>query len=1041
MNIFYRNRQLLLLAVTLLFVWGTSSFLSLPRVEDPELAQRYALITTQLPGASAKRIETLVTKEIEEELAEVEEIDSIESTSRQNFSSVVVGLEDRVTDVDSVWALVRDRLSALAAQLPADASAPDLEISQVKANAIIVALTWDLASPANYNVLHRLAEDVQDQIRSIPGTEQVKIYGAPAEEIAIEVQPDQLAALGLSVQSLAAQVENSDAKVGAGQLYGTDSQLSFEVAGELASLNQIRNIPISLGDQTHPRYLEEIAQVQKQVIQPATELAFIHGKPAVGIAALISSQQQIEPWTESVHQVLDNSRASLPEGLSLEVVFEQNRYVQSRLRHVMINLGLSACLVTAITLLLMGGRAAIAVGVSLVLSVLAIFSVMGIGKIPLHQISITGIIISLGLLIDNAIIIVDEIESHLPSSRSPYAAVTTAVKKMWVPLSASTLTTVLAFIPIATSTGATGEFTGTVGVIVIIALASSLSLSLTLVPAFCASLYKGVQKGHSTPPNGEYSQEQWWQSGFSYAPLNRAYRRSVNKSLASPLLSVCCALILPIGGFLTFPVLEQQFFPPSNRDQCYVEIELPAQTSILQTESVIRQSRELILQHPDVVDVQWFVGRSAPEFYYSVVTGRENAANFAQGIIQVNASTEMQSLIQDLQRSLDHNFPAAQTIVRQLEQGPPFAAPIEIRVYGPDLDQLRSLGESLRAELIHIPNITHTRSALSDTLPQLSLSVNEEKARLVGLDKTAIAQQLDAYLEGVVGGSLIEGTKEIPIRVRLPDEQRRQLADISSLYLLPATADRQPIPLSTIADIQLMPSVATIARRNGQRINTVQGFITAGILPSQVLSDFQAKLKAINFELPSGYRYDIGGEADEQNVAISNLISTLGILAILMASTLILTFRSFYLAAVIGLVAFLSVGLGLLSLWLFGYPFGFMSILGMIGLLGIVVNDSIVMLSAIHRDARIRQGDFSAISGIVAQSTRHIVTTTATTIIGFLPLMFDLSGFWPPLAITIIGGLAGSTIMALYFVPAIYVLIQQPPRQSLFARPTDAQSG
>lgn len=494
------------------------------------------------------------------------------------------------------------------------------------------------------------------------------------------------------------------------------------------------------------------------------------------------------------------------------------------------------------------------------------------------------------------------------------------------------------------------------------------------------------------------------------------------------MLGVILALILPVSGFLMAPNLEQQFFPPSGRNQFYIEVELPAQTALAQTQSHVMQARELILRHPDVVDVHWFMGKSAPEFYYNVVGNRENSANYAQGLVELLSSAETRQVIQTLQGELDQAFPEAMVVVRQLEQGPPFAAPIELRLYGSDLELLRELGNQMRAELAKVPDVLHTRANLTEALPKLALDVDEEQARLAGLDKTSIAQQLETSLEGSIGGSILEATEELPVRVRLANSDRSALNQIASLDLLPGAPGgetRRTIPLSAVGNIKLVPSNGSISRRNGQRVNTVQGFITAGVLPAKVLADFQQRLAASGFKLPPGYSFDFGGEADERNTAIAGLVSTVGVLGILMVATLVLTFNSFALAGLIALVALLSVGLGLGSLWLFGYPFGFTAVLGTIGLIGIAVNESTVTLAALQEDAFARKGNALATREVVVHATRHMIATTVTDIAGFVPLLFDKTGFWPPLAIVVAGGLGGTTLLALYFLPSAYLLIRR----------------
>jgi multidrug efflux pump subunit AcrB len=434
-----------------------------------------------------------------------------------------------------------------------------------------------------------------------------------------------------------------------------------------------------------------------------------------------------------------------------------------------------------------------------------------------------------------------------------------------------------------------------------------------------------------------------------------------------------------------------------------------------------------------VREVHWFLGKSAPSFYYNLVSDQEEAAHYAQGIVQLESADGTEQLIRRLQDQLDHVFTEARVLVRQLEQGPPFDAPIELRLYGPNLDRLSELGDEARAILTTVADVVHTDADLTESLPKLSVKVDEEEARLAGMDHRSIARQLDTTLEGAVGGSFLESTEQLPIRVRLGQWGRSDLAQISSLDLLAVAGslDRQRtrIPISALGQIELVPQRGVIARRDGRRVNVVRGYITAGVLPSKVLAEFRHRLKSGRLNLPSGYEMEFGGEQAERSEAVGNLSAALGVWVVVMAATLVLSFGSFRLAAIIAVVAGMSGGLGLGSLWLFGYPFGFMAIIGTMGLMGVAINDSIVVLAALAEDQRARLGDRRATVGVVVRSTRHVLATTLTTIAGFLPLILEGGGFWPPLAITIAAGVVGATLLALVFVPSSYLLLNR-------ARPT-----
>ncbi|NEO77941.1 efflux RND transporter permease subunit [Moorena sp. SIO4G3] len=1026
-SVLYRNIRLLILTICLILVWGFSSFSILPRMEDPQLSQWLGKITTSFPGASPERVESLVTEKLEQELFKIEEIKTVTSTSRLGSSRVVIKLKDTVEDFDKVWSRVRDRIADVTPQLPPGALTPKYEEINQRAYTLIVALTWDLETPANYAILSRIAEELKDELRTKGGTEEIEFFGAPSEEIVVEINQANLAALGITPQKLSEQIRISDAKVSSGTLRSSNNDLLIEVETELDSLERIRQIPIGLGNNSGQlARLGDIANVKKGIQEPPGELAIINGKPGIALAVRIEPSIRIDRWMKRARQTLEEFRQSSPSGIDLQLLLDQNRYVDSRLNGLFQNLILGSLCVVVSTAVLMGWKAAIVVGAAIPLSVLMVFGGMRVLGIPLHQMSVTGLVIALGMLIDNAIVVVDEMQNLLRQGIPPQKAIAKTVKYLAIPLLASTLTTVLTFLPIALLPGDTGEFVGTISFSVILALLSSLLLSLTVIPALNGRMQ--VLNYEPGTKKNQLTFQGWWNTGFSIPRLTKVYRHTLSSILARPVVGVVLALILPITGFLMAGTLQEQFFPPADRDQFHIELELSSSASIEQTKSVVEGATEVILKHPEVLNVHWFLGTYAPAFYYNITSGGSKGGipNYAAAMVQLTSPTKSRQLIRNLQKELDLVIPEARVLVKQLEQGPPFA-PIELRIIGPNLNILKQLGNQAREELVKVANVTHTRSSLGEALPKLALSLDEEQARLTGLDNTQIAQQLNGNLEGTVGGSILEGTEELPVRVRLGKRVRGNLDQIATLDLLPTTipSNQNPptVPLSALGQIELVPELATITRRNGQRVNTVQGFITAGVLPSTVLADFKQRLETSDFQLPPGYSLEWGGESAERNEAVGNLLSTVGVLLVLMVATLVLSFGSFRSAGIIALVGIGSIGLALASLWMFDYPLGFMAILGTVGLVGVAINDSIVVLAALRSDSMARQGNRKAMVEVIVLSTRHVLTTTITTVAGFIPLLLDGGQFWPPLAICIAGGVGGATLLALLFVPCAYLLL------------------
>ncbi len=1020
-NLFYRNTRLLVLAVCLILVAGLSSYYVLPRIEDPVVTGRNALVNTRFPGAGAERVEALVTEKLEDRLREIDEIKELRSVSRAGISTISIELRDEVYATADVWSRIRDKIDDSRGDLPGGAMEPQFDEIDPKVYALIVALRWEQDGEPSYAILQRLAEELDDELRGISGTEKVDLFGDPDEEIVVEIRAEELAALGLTAADVSRQLHASDAKVSTGLLRSDGGNLLLEVEGELDSLQRIGRTPIRYGSDGHFVLLGDAAAIKKGIVEPPRSLAVVGGRPAVALGAMVESNRRVDHWTDEARAVLGRFAEQLPRGVALDTVFEQDHYVTTRLHGLLWNLLLGGVAVVAVMLVMMGWRSALIVGCALPLSALMVLSGLRFLGIPLHQMSVTGLIIALGLLIDNAIVIVDEVRDKLRNGVSPAEAVARCVRHLAVPLFGSTFTTTLAFAPLVLMPGPVGEFTGPIAVSVILAVFSSLLLAMTVIPAVTALTSRtrgGTGRGSVDST--------WYQNGFSHQAMLRLYRAILDRIFRRPVWGIALAAVLPIAGFIQARKLPEQFFPPADRDQFHIELELPPQASLAQTLATVSEARRLILANPEVDGVDWFLGQSAPSFYYNVIAKRKDTANYAQALVQLKSAEGSRQLIHRLQDELDAGLPEVQTLVRQLEQGPLFEAPVEVRIFGPDVERLRELGEQARQVLADLPDVIHTRADLGETLPKLTLRVDEEQARLAGLDHTSIARQMDSTLEGAVGGSVLEATEELPVRVRLSGDYRSRLERIASLDLLPSAAplgeDRRHVPLNALAQIELVPEAAAIPRLDGRRMNEVLAFIPAGVLPSQTLDRFKRELAASDFQLPPGYTLEFGGEAAKRDDAVGMLLSSVAVLLVLMVATLVLSFGSFRVAGLIGMVALLAIGLGLGSLWLFGYPFGFMAIIGTMGLVGVAINDTIVVLATLRADSRASEGDPAAVREVVIRSSRHVFATTLTTMAGFTPLVLAGGDFWPPLAIAIAGGVAGATLLALFFAPAAYIL-------------------
>jgi multidrug efflux pump subunit AcrB len=573
--------------------------------------------------------------------------------------------------------------------------------------------------------------------------------------------------------------------------------------------------------------------------------------------------------------------------------------------------------------------------------------------------------------------------------------------------------------PVFLLPGNVGDFVGPIALSVVLALSVSFSLSMTLIPALAARVVR------PDPALGREPRS-WWRQGWSSPALTALYRGLLRGALERPALTVLACLALPAGGFWALTQLEDQFFPASDRDQLEVQVWMGPASGVSATDRTVRAMEGLIRDAGAVRSITWVVGASSPPVYYNQLRDQDDNPAYARGTLTAASPGEAKRLAADLQDRLSDAFPEARVVVRSFGQGPPAPAPVALRLVGPDPDVLRQLGAGLRGLLSEDPSVTQSLASIQGGEPKLWLGADEQEARRAGLSLRDVAAQFQGALDGAWGGQVLEDLETLPVRVRLPDIGRDDPERMASHRLVAAgpTADGGPllIPAEALGDLTLAPKVSAITRRNGERVNTVQAWIRPEALPIEVSARLHDRFEAGALALPPGYRLEVAGDSEESAEAVGQLLAYAPLLGALMVATLVLSFRSFALAANVGLVGILSLGLGFLSLWIAGYPLGFNPLIGSAGLLGVAINASIVVLSAIRSNPLARAGEVQAIVEEVLLATRHIVATTLTTLGGFLPLVLAGGDFWPPLAVVIAGGVGLSIVLGLLFSPALYRL-------------------
>ncbi|MBW4708133.1 efflux RND transporter permease subunit [Roseobacter sp. YSTF-M11] len=1015
----FREPRIVALALLVIIAAGLSALLAIGRQEDPTITNLFATITTPYPGADPARVETLVTAEIEDVLREIPEVDEINSTSATGISIVQVDLSDTLADarIEQVWSEIRDALSDAEAEFPQGVLTPDFSSEGAGTFGAIIALSAT-HDDVPLSIMGRYSESLADALRSLPGTKNVETFGAPEEEVLVTLDPDRAAALGLTADDVSAVIARADSKGQAGRVRGRTSEMIIDIEGDITALERVREVIVREGPDGQVTRLADVASISRGPRLPLAEQALHNGAPAVLVAAKLEDGLKVDVWIARVTKALAGFQAQAPGGISVELIFDQSRYTAERLAEVGGNMAIGVALVVGVLLITMGVRAALIVALILPVVSLATLATMNIIGLAIHQMSVTGLIVALGLLVDAGIVMTDEVGQRIARGQQRIAAVRGAVRRLFAPLFASTVTTALSFTPMILLPGPAGDFVGSIAIAVVTMLMWSFVIAVTLTPAIA---------GWAMPSQHAVST---LASGLKLPLVSAAFAGSLRWAVRNPVRSVGFALVLPVLGFMSMPLLTAQFFPGVDRDQFHIEVDLRPGAALAQTEKVVHRLDALLRGAPETTQVSWVLGKSAPAFYYNMVSARDNAARFAQALVTTRSPEATEALIARLEREIGTAAPEAQVLVRGLVQGPPVDAPVELRVVGSDLDTLREIGADMRRIVANVDAVTLARGTVTTGAPQVSVDINEAKARQLGLDLATVARQLEAGLEGVAGGSLLEGPEELPVRVRFGDATRSDLTAIADMTILPPSAaalsregDLPSIPLSAIATLSLTPSEPIITRRNAERVNTVQAFILRDVLPEEALVEVQNALEAEGFALPAGYRLEIGGDSDARAETLGNLLASLGLIVTLSIAAIVMTFNSFRLTVIALVVSVLSAGLSILSLAIFQYPFGINAIIGVIGSIGVSINAAIIIMTGLRDDPEARSGDPGAMVDVLMGSSRHIISTTITTFGGFLPLILAGGGFWPPFAMSVAGGVLLSTVVSFYFTPPMFALL------------------
>jgi len=997
-------RRRLIVAVTLLLaLTGFAAWNTMPREEDPDFPERDALIVTHFPGADAETVERLVIEPIEEHLVEVEEIRDIHSTARAGVAVVRAELADEVYATDAAWDEAEEALERARADFPAGVSEPSLDHDLIAQDSVVLAITGSL-DPL---VLAEAAERAKRRLLALESVRKVRLVADPGEQITIEYDDATARRLGIDPRRLGAQLAQRSQIVPGGLIHLGSKTTTLRPATEFRSLEEIEKTSLVLPSGS-ALPLGEIARVRRGPLEPAAERMRFEGEIAVGLGIVPKSDIDLVRFGERVRERLGEIRAELAP-LEVEEVFFQPDQVRSRLDGLSRSLLFGIAIVAAVLLVAMGPRLGFVVALVVPLVIFGSIAIFAAGGGVLHQISIAAVVIALGMLVDNAIVVAEAIQWRVDRGEAVGEAAAASVRELALPLASATGTTLAVFVPMLISSGGTADFTRSIPVLILLTLSLSYFFAVLVTPVLSELFLR--------PRSNVVSDVHPWARRTAHVAVHRT---------GWVLFGAVVLVALAAWGM---GFVEQRFFPSADREIVVVDLEMPEGTHLERTDTASGVVERALAGHPEVVSVVSFMGRNAPHFYYNLQQ-RLNSPHRAQIIAKTRSLEAVEGVRAWVRGEVQRRLPEAEVVVRRLEQGPPIDAPVELRFYGDDYEKLETAADLLLAELRQIPGTRDVHHDLSLGVPTLTFEIDDAAAGRHGLSRADVALALSGRTLGLEIGQFRAGEDPVPILVRSSDGEESTAEALTTADV--AVPGGKSVPLAQLARLEVDWRPAAIYHRERQRVVSVKSQLAPETTAHEVLAALEPRLETL--ELPAGVRFELGGETQESGQANAALLRTLPVGVLLLLVFLLIEFNSFRRVAIILVTVPLAVTGVVPGLLLSGEPFGFMSLLGVVSLVGIVVNNAIVLLDVVESHRATGAGVEEALVEAVARRTRPILLTMMTTVAGLLPLALSGSTLWPPLAWAMISGLIASTLLTLLVVPALYRLLFSSWRGLRFGR-------
>lgn len=1004
-----KNHQFTIIIFIMIMALGITSLLNMPKAEDPAMRATFNSIIVVYPGTSPEDMEELVVDPIEDKVSSLGEIKKIVSYAADGVASVVVEFDFRADEKEKNNEVLRE-INALRNKLPQDIYSIDVvKVTPETVNIIQCAL---LSESASYYELNQQAEALKDQLKKVKGIKDIDIHAVPNRQVRIDLNTDRLAGFNIPLSRLMQVIQSENMNIPAGAIEIGNRRINVKTSGSYSSLDEIRNTVVSSSGQ-NITYLKDVADVYYDY-EENNYLARLNGKRGIYLTASQKYGTNIFEIDSKISPVIESFSGSLPPNITLEKSFDQASSVSKRLLGLARDFGIAIFLVL-ITLIPLGIRASVIVMISIPLSLAIGLAGIDLMGYSINQLSVVGLIISLGLLVDDSIVVVENISRYLREGYSRKDAAILGTKQISMAVLGCTATLILAFLPLTFLPEASGDFIRSLPMAVITTVLASLFVSLTIVPFLASLLMPREEKEH-----GNIVLQ------YMNKAIDGSYQKILHWSLLNPFKTLAVAVAMFAGSVLLIRVIGITVFPKSEKPQFLINIETPLGTSLSETDAAVRYTENLLSQSRLVKNYAANIGKDNPRIYYNVIPRGGNATNYAQLFVQLQDGTEVPertAYINELREKLDR-YPGARIKALEFEQGAPVEAPLTIRVFGENLDSLKTLADRVEKLYKDTEGTIYVNNPISNKSTDLRVKVNTDKAGLLGIPTIEIDRHIRMAISGFpLGNFRDENGENNEILLSLP-RGKTVNADVFDKVYVPSVSGAQ-IPLSQLATIEFESSANRIQHYNQERYTSVSSFVKEGYTTAETLKKFNAKLSQMKF--PKGYSYELAGEEEQKAETFGGLgtiiiITIFGILAVL-----ILEFRtfksSFIVLSVIPLGVIGAVGI----LFLTGNTMSFTAVVGIIALAGIEVKNSILLVDYTNY---LRKEENLSIDEAIekAGKTRFIpiVLTTLTAIGGLMPLVLEHSPLYSPLALVIIGGLISSLVLTRIVTPVMYKLL--PPK-------------